>query len=413
MHLRNKLGWLGIVPCMALALLTLAGHLSAGPGTIGERPLVWLATAISGFFAPAPSAVRAGTDRLVLAHYLYVAASLSLLPLFAAAYWRRTDPGRVRSLAEDRALLVAQLLLSMVDYLEFTYFIALEVGVVLPLRAALRWLVAIALAGLAVRLAVVVFGDITHYTTTARVMTVAASMVVMQCMAVGVGQLIVAERRAREALAVAHARLLATQALMEDLVRGSERLRIARDLHDAIGHHLTALKLHLDLAARRAPVQEESLVLAQGLARDLLSEVRVVVGTERQRQSIDLRHALATLCEGIPEPRMVLDMAPDVVVESPAAAQTLFHAVQEAVTNAVRHARATRVAVTVRRENGMLIASVADDGRGKAENAPAGHGLRGIAERLAGVGGTLIEHRPAEGGFRLEITLPDAGRLVA
>ncbi len=412
MRFKNKIGWLGVVPCLMLGLVGFFYAQNAGPGYVadGSRPLAALAVFISSQFTPPPSPVRAGSDRQSLAFELYQAGELLTVALFAIAFWLRTDPERRHSGGRDNVLLALQALLALGGQLTLSYFVLLEAAVMLPLRTALKWLVAISLGGLLVRIACVVFGDVfSPYDDPATQLAKGIAMATMQAMALAVGALIAAESRGRVTLAAAHARLLATQQLLGDTVRAAERLRIARDLHDATGHHLTALILHLDLACRHQAVPDQSLGIARTLAQDLLAEVRTVVGIELQQQPIDLKQALQTLCAGIPAPHIVLAMDEATAIDSPAVAQALFHAIQEAITNTVRHAQASRLEIAIGSSGAALVASIADDGVGKRA-AVDGNGLRGIRERVAALGGTLAESIPPGGGFCLQITLPRQAR---
>ena len=195
--------------------------------------------------------------------------------------------------------------------------------------------------------------------------------------------------------------------MLADTVRAGERTRIARDLHDAVGHHLSALNLHLDLALRQVqPEVPEALHTSRELGRALLSEVRAVVNSERHEQVIKLRAAIATMCAGIPQPAIRFDYETQYDITSPALAHTVFHCVQEALTNAIRHADADLVTITIRADNEQLLLTVHDDGRG-ARGAAEGNGLRGMRERVAEQCGTLQLNR--EAGFALAITLPLAG----
>jgi signal transduction histidine kinase len=226
-----------------------------------------------------------------------------------------------------------------------------------------------------------------------------------QLFAFGAGRLTARETAARKELARIHAELLATQELFADSTRTAERLRIARDLHDALGHHLTALCLQLELARNVAegratePVNE-----AHALAKALLGELRTVVGAMREDQPIDLPRALRTLVAGIPRPRVHLDV-PESLRVGPALAHTIFRYVQEALTNAIRHADAENVTLVIREEDGTVTVTAQDDGRG-ATSLTAGHGLTGLRERIESIGGRMeVESRPGH-GVRLHAMLP-------
>jgi two-component system, NarL family, sensor histidine kinase DesK len=231
-----------------------------------------------------------------------------------------------------------------------------------------------------------------------------------QVLAFILARLVWQETHTRAALAAAHAEVLATQALLGDTVRASERMRIARDLHDVIGHHLTALKLHLDLASRQAEGKAAaSLQTSRELAGGLLAEVRAVVGTERDRQPIDLHAALRTLCAGIPAPAIRLAVDGQVHIASPALAHALFCCVREAVSNTVRHAAARELTISLQQQDGCLVLAIADDGNGR-NGAPEGNGLRGMRERITQLGGAVEYDAPAR-GFGLRVSVPLAGAL--
>ncbi|GAA4940124.1 histidine kinase [Streptomonospora halophila] len=188
-----------------------------------------------------------------------------------------------------------------------------------------------------------------------------------------------------------------------------ERLRFARDMHDLLGHSLSALAVKSELAARlveadpRAAGREMSAV--QHLARDALREVRTAVSGYRDVN-------LAAEAEGV---RAVLAAAgvrctvtgadTDVPAEQRSLASWV---VREGTTNVLRHSCAKRCAVTLRRDSDSLVAEVFDDGTQEGgDGAPFGNGLSGLAERVASAGGALTAG-PASGGegFLLRAVLP-------
>ncbi len=230
-----------------------------------------------------------------------------------------------------------------------------------------------------------------------------AAYVGFQLFAFGAGRLAVRERAARTELARVHAELVATQALFADSVRTAERVRIARELHDALGHHLTALSIQLELARNVADGRAvEPIERAHGLAKDLLGELRVVVSTMRDDPPLDLVRAIETLASGISRPRVQLELAADLRLD-PASAHALFRCAQEALTNAVRHAGAETVHVTLAERDGAIELEVRDDGRGGAE-VTAGHGLTGLRERALALGGSVAI--TTRDGFALRVRLP-------
>jgi signal transduction histidine kinase len=218
-----------------------------------------------------------------------------------------------------------------------------------------------------------------------------------QLFAFGAARLVVREAHARAELGRMHAELLATRELFADSTRTAERLRIARELHDALGHHLTALNLQLELARNIADRQTKGPVdHAHTLSKELLVEVRSVVSAMREDAPLDLSGALQTLVAGIPHPRVHLDFENDLRVEA-ALAHTLFRCVQEALTNAVRHAAAENVFLSIATKDDTVAVTVRDDGRGAAQ-LRVGHGLSGLRERIEDLGGKIeVETRPGVG----------------
>lgn len=234
-----------------------------------------------------------------------------------------------------------------------------------------------------------------------------------QGLAFASGALAAAESRHRRELARVNAELRATQGLLADSSRLAERAEIARELHDSVGHHLAALAVNLDLAGRLVEGRAaEPVRQAHTVSRLLLGEVREVVSALRRDRALDLRQAFATLAAGVPAPPEVrLELPETLEVSDAARAHALFRTVQEAVTNAVRHAAATRVSIAVRETAAGLELTVRDDGRGTAAVVP-GHGLAGMRERLEAAGGRLeITSRPAA-GFTVTAHLPAPAEAV-
>lgn len=210
----------------------------------------------------------------------------------------------------------------------------------------------------------------------------------------------------RDALARVNADLLATRALLVDRARDAERLRLARELHDVAGHKLTALMLNLRvLEGDPALAQRAELQVAQRMARELLGDLRGVVHALRDAQGLDLATALRALAAPLPRPSLELDIATDVRVDDPAVAEALLRLVQEALTNAARHADADRLSVRIARADGGLRVHVEDDGclRGPLRE---GSGLSGMRERIAALGGEVAWSRSAGGGLAIDASLP-------
>ncbi|WP_087469310.1 sensor histidine kinase [Cellulosimicrobium cellulans] len=216
------------------------------------------------------------------------------------------------------------------------------------------------------------------------------------------------ERRMREQLAVAHVELRAAAVLRDESTRSDERLRIARELHDVLGHQLTVLALELETASHQDGGQAREHVLrAKGVARELLGDVRATVG-ELRRQAPSLEASLGSLVERVSVPRVRVAVADDVMVDEDQTV-VLVRVVQEALTNAIRHAEATVLDVTVTTEEGRVRLVAQDDGWGAARVVP-GNGLRGIEERVRAAGGTV--RLDGRNGFRVEVELAPERRAA-
>ncbi len=219
----------------------------------------------------------------------------------------------------------------------------------------------------------------------------------------------VREKRARDELRLLNRELRATQAMLAQNTRVAERVRIARELHDLVGHHLTALTLNLEVVTHL--VEGKSLhhvQQAHSLAKLLLADVREVVSDMRRDDQIDLAEALRTLVEGVPTPAIHLDLPGDEVLVDADQAQVLLRSAQEIMTNSVRHARASNLWIRLSVSQDGLAMSARDDGRGVKE-VRKGNGLLGMSERVAALGGKLEIESARGAGFTLHLWMPLEG----
>ena len=219
-----------------------------------------------------------------------------------------------------------------------------------------------------------------------------------QMFAMATSSLTVRERTAREELARANAELLATQALLAEDSRVAERLRISRDLHDTIGHHLTALSLQLEVASRLSSGQAaEHVDEAHAVTRLLLSDVRDVVSRLRESSRFDLASAIRALAAAATPLHVHLDVADGSTIEDPAQAHALLRCVQEIITNTTRHAQARNLWIAVQRRDDGIDLHARDDGRG-VDAVTSGNGLRGMRERFEELSGRVdFSSRPGAG----------------
>ncbi len=190
---------------------------------------------------------------------------------------------------------------------------------------------------------------------------------------------------------------------IERLAALAERERIARDLHDLLGHTLSVIVVKSELAARLAEAEParagEEMRDVERIGREALAEVRAaVVGYRAQGLRGELDGARRALAAAGVEATVQADL-PALPVASESA---LAFALRESVTNVVRHADARHVTIRIGVDQSRVVLEVTDDGRGGSE--PEGAGLMGMRERIAALGGAV--QRDGRSGTHLRVTLP-------
>ena len=263
--------------------------------------------------------------------------------LFGFTYWNQVRELPVRTSLAHRVLTVSVLTVSalgvsMMAETALGGILLLIIGGLLPWMLPMTWAVAW-LLGQNVLLVLVLNGitDI-PFSDAALIggLFLAVSLFAFMSGVVGLRQ-----NEARDQLRKVNSELRATQALLAENTRIAERVRIARDLHDLVGHHLTALTLNLEVATHLVDGKAlEHVQQAHSLAKLLLADVREVVSEMRLDDKVDLSAALQTLVSGMPEPRIHLDLPLEQALTDPVRAQVLLRCAQEIITNSVRHARA-------------------------------------------------------------------------
>ena len=215
------------------------------------------------------------------------------------------------------------------------------------------------------------------------------------------------QAQARDEQRRLNAELRATRALLAESARVNERTRISRELHDLLGHHLTALSLNLEVASHMTGGRaQEHVRQAHTLAKLLLTDVREAVSQLRDASGgIDLATALRPLADHVPALDIDLQIESPLAVDDPERAHVVLRCTQEIITNAVRHAGARRLAIRVWREDGAIRLEARDDGQG-ADGLVPGNGLRGMRERLQHCGGTLDIQTRRGAGFQLRLSVP-------
>jgi signal transduction histidine kinase len=214
------------------------------------------------------------------------------------------------------------------------------------------------------------------------------------------------EADSRRDLARTNAELEATRELLTESTRLAERARISRDLHDILGHNLTALSLHLEVACHKTEGEAQRYVRqAQAVSKAMLTDVREVVSTLRDLGTLDVRRALDALCEGLPQIQVHLRYPEGLHIEDSARAQILVRCVQEIITNAMKHSEAENLWIEIAGRDDSLEISAHDDGKG-AQLPQAGLGLSGMRARLEEAGGRLSFDSQPNAGFRVSASLP-------
>jgi len=200
-----------------------------------------------------------------------------------------------------------------------------------------------------------------------------------------------------------NAKLRLAQAEVERLAKLAERERIARDLHDVLGHTLSVVVLKSELAqkliTRDVTRAAAEMAEVERIARAGLAEVReAITGYRSSGLAAELEHVRETLvAAGI---QATIDAG--AVTLAPAQETALSLALREATTNVIRHAQASSCHIRFYAQDGSVLMEVADNGRGGA--APFGNGLTGMRERIQALGGVL--QRDTGPGTRLLIKLP-------
>jgi two-component system sensor histidine kinase DesK len=320
---------------------------------------------------------------------LFVFAVLYIRLYFIAGLFRETVNAVRRGRPYAYALVVLALAYPLAlgkTYIGLIIFAGAGVALVLPPRRVLHVALGLGAANLGVMLVLHISGSELFAEL---VLSVVAPLSVM-----GVRQLVLANQE-----------LMSAREENARLAVSEERLRFARDLHDLLGHSLSLIVLKSELAGRmisrdveRAADEVRDI---ESVARQALVEVREAVSGYRRSFDEELVGARNAL------------QAADIAVDLPAAGpplpapveSLLGWAVREGTTNVLRHSRANQVTIKLDRGPENVILVVQDDGIGPA-GGTEGHGLCGLAERMAAAGGSIDAGAATGGGFRLRVVVP-------
>jgi signal transduction histidine kinase len=226
---------------------------------------------------------------------------------------------------------------------------------------------------------------------------------------------LIAERRTQEKLTQAHDQLRQYSLQIEELAAVQERNRIAREIHDSLGHALTTLNVQiqtvLKLWAHNPDEAHAFLEQAQQLGTKAMREVRQSVSTLRadERDEPPLQESIATLLH---EFRQSTGISVDSSIHLttsllPEVTRTLYRLIQEGLTNICKHAQATAVRLDLKAEVDNVYLAIADNGRGFSyDQITSGYGLQGIRERVAALNGDFHLDTAPGHGCKIEIGLP-------
>src|SRR5262249_31036029 len=268
----------------------------------------------------------------------------------------------------------------------FVYFVA-AAGVRLPTRLALA---GVALAAFPCGVAGLVHGD-SRSAVAATVLTIVA-----------IGLMMTAFGR----IARANRELRSTREELARLAVSEERLRIARDLHDLLGHSLSVIALKSELARKLVEREPErastELDDIQAVTRDALAGVREAVQGYRR---LSLAHELEGAKKALAAAGIDCSLGESEVVLPEDVDAVLAWAVREGATNVIRHSGAPHCALRVDANGVRAAVEIEDDGSGVADGA-TGSGLSGLRERAQRLRGELEAGSRPEGGFRLRLSVP-------
>ena len=233
---------------------------------------------------------------------------------------------------------------------------------------------------------------------------------------------LLSERQAQEDLATAHQQLRQYTYQAEELAAVQERNRIARDIHDSLGHALTALNVQLQTAVllwQQEPVRAEPfLQQARQLGVTAMQEVRKSVQALREdkRAEQSLSETIAAVVDdfrqgtGIETQIQIIGQTA-AMANAPMSTVTvnaLYRIVQEALTNISKYAQATMVKVEIEATSEIVRLIVVDNGRGfdRSSSISTGFGLQGMQERITTLGGTFTLETELGKGCRIEVNVP-------
>ncbi len=208
-----------------------------------------------------------------------------------------------------------------------------------------------------------------------------------------------------------NAELRTAQGLLEQATRQNERTRIARDLHDLLGHHLTALIINLQVAGHLDQDEaRQKIEQCHSIAKLLLSDVREAVSTLRENESLDFVAMVDLMTENIPGLMVHRQFDVDLDLEDLLIAKNLLSCIQEAITNTLRHSGADAFSIHLSQKDDELLLECFDNGEITAGYVK-GNGLKGFEERIMEMSGSVHFDR-VDGALHIAATIPLARTMA-
>ena len=396
----NLFAWLGAGVCLfAMALDMVSLWIEQAP-RISFAPNYAICKWLVGLWLPAGAALEPAL------HTAYSWSWVLFYLAFATAFWNAASaPAMGRKVI---CLWWVQIVLAVLFHGQYLYALLPQVAYRLPLRRALIWF------GIVAAASIVAVGPFlagwTDFPKWGSIMLWYMPLKILRDEMVffiaGLLARSVASRRAR--LALIHSELHEARHRLGVAARVAERLRIAGELNQVLGHDLAALNLQLDLGMRQSGEQlAQSVGVAHQAGRQLFDNIRraIELGRHEEARQADLAADLRTLCAGVPQPQVRLTLG--ALPPLPAGlGYSLYCCVQEGITNAVRHAGASLLEVELQQAGGEAVLVMADDGRGM-QDSEEGNGLRGMRARVLQHAGSMRVAPAVPGmGCRIEIRIP-------
>jgi two-component system sensor histidine kinase DesK len=354
-----------------LGLLYVVGPISdLADASLSPGQVAGISFGLAAFVALYWSLMPPG-DWLTRHGYRWILGGVALLPVIAIALLLAGAPSSFTAL--------------------FVYFVA-AAGILLPAWPALGVVAATALG--------VGIGTALTGANSSEVATWVLTIVSIGAIMAAFGRIVRGNRELREA-----------RDELAKLAVSEERLRIARDLHDLLGHSLSVIALKSELAAKlvgQDPKRAESeLADIQSVSRQALAEVRDAVEGYR---TVPLTQALDGARAALSAAGIAYDVDDGDIAVPPEVESVLAWAVREGTTNVVRHSDADRVSIHVHRGRETAEVEIEDDGSVRRNGSNGGSGLIGLTERAEAVRGTVEAGSRRQGGFRLRVTVPLDGK---